>query len=68
MIKLNQIADNRGQSLAQMAVAWVLKNDNVTSVLLGASKVSQIEEIVEGLNNPKFSKEELKIIDEICSK
>lgn len=63
--KLNEIAKERGQTLAQMSLAWVLKNERVTSVLIGASKVSQIEENVKALDNLKFSEDELKRIDDI---
>jgi L-glyceraldehyde 3-phosphate reductase len=62
---LNEIAATRGQSLAQMALAWVLREDRITSALIGASKVSQVEENVAALNNLEFSKEELLKIDEI---
>lgn len=62
---LNIIAGERGQSLAQMALAWVLRGGRVTSALIGASKVSQIEENVTALSNLKFTNEELTKIDEI---
>ncbi|HAQ07158.1 MAG TPA: L-glyceraldehyde 3-phosphate reductase [Bacillus bacterium] len=62
--KLNEIAGERGQSLAQMALAWVLRNQKITSALIGASKVNQIEENVAALNNLEFSIEELTRIDE----
>jgi L-glyceraldehyde 3-phosphate reductase len=60
---LNQIAEGRGQSLAQMAVAWTLRNPVVTSALLGASSVAQLEQNVAALNKPDFSPGELKEID-----
>ena len=60
---LNDIAKSRGQSLAQMALAWVLRNPQVTSALIGASKVSQIEDCVAALRNTRFSSEELAKID-----
>jgi L-glyceraldehyde 3-phosphate reductase len=60
---LNDIAKSRGQSLAQMALAWVLRNPQVTSALIGASKVSQIEDCVAALHNTRFSSEELAKID-----
>jgi L-glyceraldehyde 3-phosphate reductase len=63
--KLNFIANNRGQKLAQMALAWILRDERVTSVLIGASKVMQIEECVAATNNLNFTKEELEMIDEI---
>lgn len=64
--RLNQLAEERGQSLAQMAIAWVLR-DRITSALIGASKVSQIEENVKALDNLDFSAEELKRIDDILA-
>ncbi|MCL6573079.1 MAG: L-glyceraldehyde 3-phosphate reductase [Bacillus sp. (in: Bacteria)] len=63
--KLNGIATERGQSLSQMALAWVLHGGKVSSVLIGASKVSQIEENVAVLNNLDFTKEELARIEAI---
>lgn len=60
---LNEIAQRRGQSLAQMALAWVLRRPEVTSVLIGASRPAQIEENVGILDNLDFSEEELKEID-----
>lgn len=64
--KLNDLAQKRGQSLAQMALAWVYRNDEVTSVLIGASKAEQIEENLKMTQNTYFSDEELKLIDEIA--
>ncbi|MDI3476797.1 MAG: L-glyceraldehyde 3-phosphate reductase [Thermoanaerobacterium sp.] len=64
--ELKKIADKRGQSIAQMALAWDLRK--VTSVIIGASRVSQIEENVKVLDNLEFSDDELKEIDEILSK
>ncbi|SDM93223.1 L-glyceraldehyde 3-phosphate reductase [Fictibacillus solisalsi] len=63
--RLNDIAANRGQSLPQMALAWVLRGGKVTSALIGASKVSQIEDNVKALDNLDFSDEELQRIDDI---
>jgi L-glyceraldehyde 3-phosphate reductase len=63
--RLNEIARKRDQTLAQMALAWILRLPAVTSVLIGASKVEQIEENVAALKNLSFSEEELKAIDEI---
>ena len=60
---LSRIAAERGQSLAQMAIAWVLHNPCVTSALIGASRVSQIEENVRSLDNLEFSQEELQNIE-----
>lgn len=62
---LNEIANERGQTLAEMALAWVLKDGVVTSVLIGASKPSQILDNIKAINNTAFSAEELKRIDEI---
>ncbi len=61
--KLNQLAIQRGQTLAQMALAWVLQNKEVTSVLVGASRPEQIIDNIGTLVNTKFSKEELEAID-----
>lgn len=63
--RLNAIAQERGQTLAQMALAWNLRLPAVTSVLIGASKVEQIEENVAALQNLSFTQEELQAIDEI---
>ena len=63
--KLNEIARRRGQSLAQMAIAWVLRHPQMTSALIGASKVSQIEDDVAALSTLGFSQEELKEIDQL---
>jgi len=60
---LNEIALKRGQTLAQMALAWVLRDARVTSALIGASRVSQIEENVAALHNSQFDAEELEGID-----
>ena len=63
--QLAGIAQRRGQSIAQLALAWVLRDEVVTSALIGASRVSQIEENVAALANLKFSAEELTEIDRI---
>lgn len=60
---LNQIALSRGQSLAQMAIAWVLRDDRVTSALIGASSVQQLENSVAALNQREFTQQELIEID-----
>jgi len=65
--QLNKIAQYRNQTLAQMAIAWTLRNPVVTSSLIGASKVSQIEDICGTLNNLKFSDEELNKIDNLLN-
>jgi L-glyceraldehyde 3-phosphate reductase len=66
--KLNQMAKERGQTLAQMAIAWTLRLEGMTSSLIGASKLSQIKDIVGCLDNLSFSDEELKKIDELVGK
>ena len=63
--KLNVLAQQRGQKLAQMAIAWVLRKPEVTSALIGASSVAQLEENVAALNNPAFSPDELAHIEAI---
>lgn len=66
MRALNEIAGERGQSLAQMALAWILRDGDITSVLIGASKPAQIIDNVGMLSNVRFSDEELQRIEEIC--
>lgn len=61
---LNQLAQQRGQTLAQMALSWLLKDRRVTSVLIGASRPEQLEENCQALNNLTFSAAELQQIDE----
>jgi L-glyceraldehyde 3-phosphate reductase len=61
---LNEIAEKRGQSLAQMALAWALRDPRVTSVLIGASSVAQLEQNVGALDNLVFTDDELRAIDE----
>jgi L-glyceraldehyde 3-phosphate reductase len=63
--RLNQIAEARGQTLAQMAIAWVLRHPQMTSALVGASKVSQIEDNVAAVKNLTFTQEELAAIEAI---
>ncbi len=63
--KLKEIAEMRGQSLSQMAIAWALRDEKMTSVLIGASKVTQIRENLKALENLNFSKEELERINKI---
>ncbi|KWW18688.1 L-glyceraldehyde 3-phosphate reductase [Peribacillus simplex] len=65
--KLKEIADERGQSLPQLALAWVLREGRVTSALIGASKVSQIEENVKALNHLTFTDDELARIEQILN-
>lgn len=64
---LNDIAKQRGQSLAQMALAWILRDEDITSVLIGASRPSQIIDNVGMISNLSFSQEERQKIDEILS-
>jgi L-glyceraldehyde 3-phosphate reductase len=64
---LNAIAERRGQTLAQMAIAWVLRDARVTSALIGASRVQQVDDVVHGLSNLTFSQEELDQIDRILA-
>jgi L-glyceraldehyde 3-phosphate reductase len=63
--KLNELAQARGQSLAQMAIAWTLRKPAVTSSLIGASSVKQLEDSLAALNNLVFSDEELDKIESI---
>ena len=64
--KLNDLASKRGETLAQMALKWVVKDSDVTSVLIGESKPQQILENLKVMQAADFSDEELKLIDEIC--
>ncbi len=63
--KLNEFAQKRGQSMAQMALSWVLRQPAVTSALVGASRVLQVEESVATLNQLDFSQEELSTIEKV---
>ena len=65
IIRLNGIAQKRNQTLAEMALAWILKDDGVTSVLIGASKPEQILDNIKAIENTCFTKEELAEIDGI---
>lgn len=64
---LNDIATGRDQSLAQMAIAWLLKDKRVTSVLVGASSVKQLDDNIDSLNNTTFSNDELASIEKILA-
>lgn len=64
--KLNELASERGQTLAQMALAWVLRDGTVTSVLIGASRPQQILDNLKAAENTRFSQEELNRIEDIC--
>lgn len=63
---LNDIAHRRGQSLAEMALAWILKDDYVTSVIVGASSTGQLEKNLKALQSAPFTKEELEEIEQVC--
>ena len=65
--KLNEVAQARGQTMAQLAIAWVLRQPAVTSALIGASRVQQVEDIAGALNNLSFSAEELARIEAILA-
>ena len=65
--KLNDLAQSRGQTLAQMALAWVLRHKAVTSALIGASRVSQVDDCVGATRNLNFTSEELARIEQILA-
>jgi L-glyceraldehyde 3-phosphate reductase len=65
--KLNEIAANRGQKLSQMALAWILRDSRITSVLLGASSIEQLDENLATLSNLQFSEEEYRLIEAVIS-
>ncbi len=67
IVALNKIAAERRQSLAQMALAWVLRDSRVTSVIIGASKVEQVEQNIAALNNVEFATDELSKINSILA-
>jgi L-glyceraldehyde 3-phosphate reductase len=67
VLQLNEIAKKRGQTMAQMALAWVLRQPAVTSALVGASRVAQIEDSVASLDRLEFSPEELSEIEMILA-
>jgi L-glyceraldehyde 3-phosphate reductase len=64
--ELNQIAKERGQTLAQMAIAWVLRDRRVTSALIGARNVEQLDNSLDAIQGPQFSDEELRAIDKFA--
>lgn len=64
---LNDVAAKRGQTLAQMAIAWVLRNNGITSALIGASKPEQVEQCAKAVSNLEFTSEELATIDASAS-
>jgi L-glyceraldehyde 3-phosphate reductase len=63
--RLNAVAADRGQTLAQMALAWVLKDSKVTSVIVGASSTAQLDDNLDAIRNTDFSAEEKALIDEL---
>ena len=65
---LNDLARQRGQTLAEMALAWILKDEDVCSVLIGASRPEQILDNIKAVDNHRFTQEELRRIDEICGR
>ncbi|MGA9658106.1 MAG: aldo/keto reductase, partial [Asticcacaulis sp.] len=65
--ELNAIAESRGQTLAQMAVAWVLRDPRVTSALVGARTVEQLADTLKSLDNLNFTPDELKRIDSFAT-
>jgi L-glyceraldehyde 3-phosphate reductase len=65
IVALNDLAANRGQSLAQLAITWVLRHPAVTSALIGASRVAQLDDNLDAITAPALTKDELKRIDEI---
>jgi L-glyceraldehyde 3-phosphate reductase len=66
VINLKKIADKRNQTVSQMALSWVLRHKEVTSALIGARTLKQLDECLDSLNNLKFSKIELKTIDKFA--
>ncbi len=65
--RLNEIAKKRAQSLAQMSIAWLLKDPHITSVLIGASSVQQLDDNIDSLNGLSFHREELNAIEQILN-
>ena len=63
--KLNEVAARRGQTLAEMALVWVLKDPRVTSLIVGTSSVQQLKDNLNALQNPDFTAEELNEIETI---
>jgi L-glyceraldehyde 3-phosphate reductase len=66
--QLNEIAAQRGQKLSQMALAWALRNPVMTSLIIGASRLGQIQENIRAMDNTFFTAEELNEIDTILAK
>ncbi len=67
VVKLNEIAQARGQTMAQLAIAWTLRLDTITSALIGASRPEQIVDVVAALDNLELSEEELQAIEDILA-
>lgn len=67
LLKLNALAESRGQKLAQMALSWILRDERITSVLVGASKPAQLADSLKCLDNISFTEEELNSIENILS-
>jgi len=65
--KLNEIATQREQTMAEMALAWVLRDERVTSAIIGARNVNQIKDNLKALDNLSFTQEELEHIDSILN-
>jgi L-glyceraldehyde 3-phosphate reductase len=66
--QLHAIAQGRGQSLAQMAIAWLLKDKRITTVLIGASSVAQLDNNIDAQGNTAFSADELKAIEAVLNR
>jgi len=65
--RLDELAQTRGQTLAQMALAWILRHPQITSALIGASSTAQVDDAVGALNNLAFSNDELQNIEKILT-
>lgn len=64
---MNALALQRGQTLAEMSLAWLLKDESVTSVIIGASSVGQLADNLKALDNTSFTQEELSLIENILA-
>lgn len=65
--ELNKLAEQRGQTLAQMSISWLINNQNISSVLTGVSSVEQLIDTIQSINNTSFTTEELSLIDSILA-
>jgi L-glyceraldehyde 3-phosphate reductase len=65
--KLSELASARGQTMAQMAISWVLRDPRMTSALIGASSVGQLEENLKAVDGPPFTADELRTIDSVAA-